>query len=83
MTMQKAVLTVTLDEETVQWARREAARRNRTVSEFLGEVLRQRMEREVGYEDAMHRWTSGPTRPLSRRSTPLSREALHERRDPT
>lgn len=83
MTMQRAVLIVTLDEETVRWARLEAARRSMTVSTFVGEVLRERMEREVGYEAAMRRWISGPVRPLSRRATTLSREALHERPDPT
>lgn len=81
MSEQSVVLTVAVDEETTRWARVAAAARDITVSTFLGEVLRERMEREVGYEAAMHRWISGPVRPLTRRATSLSREELHERRN--
>jgi len=42
-------VTVTLDEETVRWARVWAARRNSSVSRLLGEVLTERMRQETGY----------------------------------
>jgi hypothetical protein len=83
MTTQRALLTVTLDEETVRWVRMEAARRSTTVSTLIGKILRERMEREVRYEAAMRQWLSGPVRPLTRRPTPVSREELHARRDRT
>jgi hypothetical protein len=36
-------VTVTLEENVAEWARIEAARRDTSVSRFLGEMLRERM----------------------------------------
>jgi hypothetical protein len=46
-------VTVTLDEDVARWARVWAARQNKSVSRLLGEMLRERMRHEEGYERAM------------------------------
>ncbi|MGA9567588.1 MAG: hypothetical protein WBS19_18825 [Candidatus Korobacteraceae bacterium] len=48
-------VTVTLEEEVARWARLEAARSDLSVSRLLGDILRQRMLQEEGYERAMKR----------------------------
>lgn len=76
----KRNVTVTLDEETARWVRVEAARRDTSVSQFLGEVLAERRRRAEGYEAARASFMArGPDR-LRREDTPLpSREEVHER----
>ena len=73
-------VTVTLDEETARWARIEAARRETSVSRFLGEILRREMEGRDAYEAAMSRYLAqspamhrDPVRPLP------TRDELHDR----
>lgn len=70
-------VTVTLEEDVARWARIEAARRETSVSRFLGELLREQMEENDEYEMAMRRalrrkafLTGGPY---------LSREEIHDR----
>lgn len=46
-------VTVTLEEEVAQWARIEAARQDTSVSRLLGELLKERMAAEAGYERSM------------------------------
>ena len=48
-------MTVTLEEAVARWARLEAARKEMSVSRFLGTILRERMREKDGYEDAMRR----------------------------
>lgn len=73
-------VTLTLDPEVARWARLEAARRDTSVSRLLGEILRERMEREAEYEAAMGRYLaqepSVHRRPGQRYPT---RDELHER----
>ena len=46
-------VTVSLEEEVILWARREAARRDTSVSRLLEDLLKQQMAREKRYEKAM------------------------------
>ena len=46
-------VTVSLEEEVALWARLEAARRDTSVSQLLGEMLKERMDREKRYDKAM------------------------------
>jgi hypothetical protein len=46
-------LTITTDEETLRWARMEAARRNTSVARLVGDLLRERRLRNDAYERAM------------------------------
>jgi hypothetical protein len=48
-------ITVTLEAHVVRWVRTEAARKQTSVSGLLGEIPRQNMPKEEGYESAMRR----------------------------
>jgi len=74
-------VTVTLDEETVAWARVHAARRNESLSRFVGRLLRQHMRESREYEGAMKRYLSrGPFKNLKGLPERYpARDELHER----
>jgi hypothetical protein len=72
-------VTVTLDEDVALWARVWAARNDTSVSRILGEILRERMLQEEGYEAAMHQFLSVPPRVLKTSGDYPSREETHER----
>lgn len=78
---QKPVLrniTITLEEDLARWARVEAARQDTSVSQFLAELLRQRMHEHDSYEQAMRRALA--RKPfLKTDGKYLSREEVHER----
>ncbi len=48
-----ANVTITAEEEILQRARVEAARRNQSLSRFLGELLKEKFAQEDEYERAM------------------------------
>lgn len=50
-------VTITLDEETVQWARIEAAKQGTSVSRLVGEMLRDHMMTDEAYERARRSYT--------------------------
>ena len=73
-------VTVTLDEETAAWARMYAAGQGKSLSRFLGDLLRRTMGESREYEDAMRRYLSKESRQLNDADTPYpSREELHGR----
>jgi len=73
-------VTVTLEDETARWARIEAAKRDTSVSRFLGEILRERMAGTDEYRAARDRYFAQEARVHRRPGQPLpSREELHER----
>ena len=73
-------VTITLDEQTASWARIEAARQDTSVSRLVGQMLRERMERDDAYDAAMRHFRAVRPVPLKRRSERYPpREALHER----
>jgi hypothetical protein len=49
-------VTITLDEQTVLWARVHAAQRHMSVSRVIAELLRRRMREARGYDEAMRRF---------------------------
>ena len=76
----KKNVTVTLDEETARWVRVEAAKRDTSVSRFLGEVLAERRRRQEGYDSARAIFMGREPRPLRKPGDRLpERDALHER----
>jgi hypothetical protein len=76
----KKNVTVVMDEETARWVRVQAARRDLSVSAFLGRVLKKEREREEGYGEAMESFLNRKPRSLAPAGTALpSRESLHER----
>lgn len=72
-------VTITLDEETAHWARIWAAEHETSVSRFLGELLRERMLKEEGYEAAMQRYLSVIPMALKTAGGYPSRDQIHER----
>jgi hypothetical protein len=71
-------VTLTLEEEVAQWARIEAARRDTSVSRLLGELLKERMAAQDGYETAMRRALA--RKPfLHSDGRYLTREEVHDR----
>jgi hypothetical protein len=73
-------VTITLDEETARWARLEAARRDTSVSRLVGELLRDHMQAEAGYEAAMAAYLARPATRLRDRPSPYPRrDELHDR----
>lgn len=49
-------MTITVDEDVARWARVKAATEASSVSRLVGEMLKQRMLKEEGYETAMRRY---------------------------
>jgi predicted transcriptional regulator len=46
-------ITITMEDEVAEWVRVTAAKRNISVSRYLGEALLEMMRREDAYEQAM------------------------------
>lgn len=79
MTVLKNV-TITLDEQTAEWARLHAAERGISLSRYVGEVLMREMPKARTYEQAMQAFLAqkpflsiGPDEKLP------TREEIHER----
>ena len=75
-------VTITLDEEVARWARIWAAERDTSVSQFVGQLLKERMLEDKGYQDAMKKYLSRKPRALKSkgRSYP-ARDELHDRKN--
>jgi len=71
-------ITVTLEESVARWARLEAARKHTSVSRLLGEILKQAMLEEDGYQLAMRRALARKPS-LRTGGRYLSREEGHDR----
>ncbi len=73
-------VTITLDEETAQWARVEAARHDTSVSRWVGQLLEERRRSTLDYERAQHSYLQRRSTSLKAAGTTLpSRDELHER----
>lgn len=73
-------VTITLDEETVAWARIHAAEQGKSVSRLVSELLRERMDADRGYERAMHAFLSIRPRVLKWVGKPYpTRDELYDR----
>jgi hypothetical protein len=73
-------ITLTLDEKTAAWARIHAARRDMSLSRFVGELLHKTMQESREYETAMQRYLAKKPVKLKRAGTPYpSRESLNDR----
>jgi hypothetical protein len=73
-------VTITLEEDTLRWAKVAAAKQDTSVSRMLGEELRQKMLREKSYERAKKRFHARLPRPLKAADAAYPpRESLYER----
>jgi hypothetical protein len=57
-------VTITLEDNVAKWARVLAAKKNTSVSKLLGEILKEEMTQEQGYELAMQQYLSNSATPL-------------------
>ncbi|MBI4472321.1 MAG: hypothetical protein HY646_06610 [Acidobacteria bacterium] len=72
-------MTITVEEEVLRWAKVWAARHDSSVSRLVGDLLRQKMLDEEGYEAAMARYLSQPPRVLKKSGRYPRREEVHAR----
>jgi len=72
-------VTITLEEEVADWSRIEAAKNRVSVSRWIGNILRERMQDEAGYRQAMNQFLSSPPVLLKKDGRYPSRNDLHER----
>ena len=73
-------VTITLDEETVHWAKVEAAKAGTSLSRMLGEMLQQRRLGQVRYEHAHRDFMARPPTRLNQSGTPYpDRDQAHDR----
>ena len=75
-------ITITLEDGTATWARTAAARQNKSLSRFLGELLETTMHESHAYDEAMRRYLAKQPGPIAGYATRYpKRHALHERHD--
>jgi plasmid stability protein len=73
-------LTITLDEETARLARVRAAKRDMSVSRYIGELLRKELRHDEEYEAAYRAWRAERPFPLKGSPEPYPRrEELYDR----
>jgi hypothetical protein len=72
-------VTITLEEEVADWSRIEAAKNRVSVSRWIGTILKERMQDEAGYRQAMNQFLSSPPLLLKKNGRYPSRNDLHER----
>jgi predicted transcriptional regulator len=75
-------MTISIDDETAEWARILAAKNHTSVSRLVGEMLAERRRQEEEYRSAVGEYLAGTARPLldpaGREGYP-SRETIHQR----
>lgn len=71
-------VTVTLEEDVARWARIEAAKLDTSVSQMLGDFLKERMTEEQSYERAM-KYALSRKPFLNTDGRYISREEAHDR----
>ena len=79
-------VTITLDEDTAAWARVQAAKRDISLSRFIGELLHERMRKAGEYEEAYRGWRAekpfdlkGPWKPYPKREELYDRPVFRRR----
>ncbi|MHB1512217.1 MAG: CopG family transcriptional regulator [Acidiferrobacter sp.] len=77
-------MTIAIDDATAEWARVLAAKNRTSVSRIVGDMLRERKQREEGYALAMEGYLGAVAVPLSGTVDPSDRpypvrDLLHER----
>lgn len=74
-------LTITVDETVARWARVWAARHHTSVSRLVGEMLKERMREDEGYDVAMRDYLAVKPASLKKAGKYPTRDELHDRRD--
>lgn len=71
-------VTITLDEEVARWARVRAAELDTSLSRLVGQMLKEHMLADKGYDTARRRYLSRGATPISTAKYPR-RDDLHDR----
>lgn len=72
-------VTITLEEEIADWSRIRAAKDRKSMSRWIGELLKQKMQDESGYREAMNQFLSTKPVRLKKQKNYPSRDEIHER----
>jgi hypothetical protein len=73
-------VTITVEEETLRWARHQAAEKGTSVSKYVGQMLEhQRAGRPQSYWKSYEEWKKIKPIPGVDASKRMSREEVHER----
>ena len=72
-------LTIALDEPLARWVRVKAAQEDRSVSRYLGDLLRSQMANEDRYAQAMARFLARQPSKISQDGRYPTRDELHDR----
>lgn len=71
-------ITISLPESVARWLRIWAAENDSSVSKMLGNLIREKMESDNGYEKAMKSFLNGQPKPMKAEGGYPAREALYE-----
>ena len=72
-------VTIKLEDDVAHWSRIWAAEHNTSVSQILGDLLKQMKQEKTGYTVAMQQFFDGEPQPMKKAGKYPSREELHER----
>jgi hypothetical protein len=72
-------ITITLDEQTAEWAREAAAKQGKSLSRFVSDSLRAQLPKPLSYERSMNSFLSRQPWQLRARGEKLAtREEVHD-----
>jgi hypothetical protein len=72
-------VTISMEEAVASWTRIAAAKREQSISRFVGEVLREKMEADHTYDQAMRAFLSTPPTAGSGAKALPTRDELYDR----
>ena len=72
-------VTITLEEDALHWARREAAEKGTSVSKLVGNIIERERRQTDDYWKAFEHWKTIKPVPMKRKVSGISREEMHER----
>jgi hypothetical protein len=72
-------ITITLPDQVARWARVWAARNERSLSGMISNLVRQQMQLEDDYEQAMRNYLAEPPLKLKKKGRYPSRDEIHDR----
>lgn len=73
-------ITITLDEQTAEWARQAAAEQGKSLSRFVSDSLRRQLPKALSYERSMNSFLSRPPWTLRKHGEKLpTRAEIHDR----
>jgi hypothetical protein len=72
-------ITIKLEDDVAHWSKVWAAEHNTSVSQFLGDMLKQLKKEKTGYLKAKQQYFGFKAQPLKKSAGYPSRESLYER----